>query len=152
MAQNDHFSPSTFHFSLRTYPFSLLCLALIFLLSFTPFFPETPFDEVQFMDKWTHLVMYGGTTSVMWWEHLRHCKKEARKPNLRALIWFAFVGMIILGGLVELGQAYCTTTRSGEWFDFYADTVGVLLGNLLGLLMRSVVTRMVRKKDISSRS
>lgn len=79
--------------------------------------------------------MYGGTTSVIWLEHLHHCKREARKPNLQALFWFAFVGMIILGGLVELGQAYCTTTRSGEWLDFFADTFGVLLGNLLGWLM-----------------
>ena len=119
----------------RKYPFSTLCLALIGVLSFTPFFPETPLDNVQFIDKWTHLVMYGGTCSVIWWEHLRLCKKETRRPNLRALFWFALVGMIILGGLVELGQAYCTTTRSGEWLDFFADSIGVLLGNLLGWLM-----------------
>ena len=43
--------------------------------------------------------------------------------------------MIALGGSVELIQAYCTTTRSGEWLDFYADTVGVLLGAGIGLLM-----------------
>ena len=122
----------------RKYPFSTLCLALIVVLSFTPFFPETPLDNVKFIDKWTHLVMYGGTCSVIWWEHLRLCKKETRRPNLRALFWFALVGMIILGGLVELGQAYCTTTRSGEWLDFYADTVGVLLGNILGLIMNRV--------------
>ena len=125
----------------RKYPFSTLCLALIWVLSFTPFFPETPLDNVQFIDKWTHLVMYGGTCSVIWWEHLRLCKKETRRPNLRALFWFALVGMIILGGLVELGQAYCTTTRSGEWLDFYADSVGVLLGNAFGLLLKSVITK-----------
>ena len=125
----------------RKYPFSTLCLALIGVLSFTPFFPETPLDNVKFIDKWTHLVMYGGTCSVIWWEHLRLCKKETRRPNLRALFWFALMGMIILGGLVELGQAYCTTTRSGEWLDFYADSVGVLLGNAFGLLLKSVITK-----------
>ena len=125
----------------RKYPFSTLCLALIGVLSFTPFFPETPLDNVKFIDKWTHLVMYGGTCSIIWWEHLRLCKKETRRPNLRALFWFALVGMIILGGLVELGQAYCTTTRSGEWLDFYADSVGVLLGNAFGLLLKSVITK-----------
>ena len=125
----------------RKYPFSTFCLALIGVLSFTPFFPETPLDNVKFIDKWTHLVMYGGTCSIIWWEHLRLCKKETRRPNLRALFWFALVGMIILGGLVELGQAYCTTTRSGEWLDFYADSVGVLLGNAFGLLLKSVITK-----------
>ena len=120
---------------IRVYPLSTLCVLLIFLLSFTPFFPETPLDHVDFIDKYTHFIMYGGTTSVMWWEHLRNCRKEARKPNLRALFWVAFVGMILLGGLVELGQAYCTTTRSGEWLDFFADSIGVLLGTGVGLLL-----------------
>jgi len=119
----------------RVYPLSTLCILLIFLLSFTPFFPETPLDDIDFIDKWTHLMMYGGTTSVMWWEHLRNSRKEARKPNLRALFWVAFVSMILLGGLVELLQAYATTTRSGEWLDFWADSIGVLLGTALGLLL-----------------
>ena len=118
------------HFSFRKYPLSTCCLVLIGLLSFTPFFPETPFDEVQFMDKWTHLVMYGGTTSVIWWEYLRH----HQQLDKRELVLWALLGMIILGGIVELLQAYCTTTRSGEWLDFYADTVGVLLGNAIGLI------------------
>lgn len=112
----------------RKYPLSLLCLALIALLSFTPFFPETPLDDVAFIDKWTHLVMYGGTTSVIWWEYLR----THQQLNASKLLLWACLGMILLGGLVELGQAYCTTTRSGEWLDFWADTIGVLLGNLLG--------------------
>ena len=114
----------------RKYPFSLLCVLLIWALSLTPFFPETPFDNVQFIDKWTHLVMYGGTCSVIWMEYLRsHHRIEWRKVVLLAL-----VGMILLGGLMELLQAYCTTTRSGEWLDFWADTVGVLLGNGVGLI------------------
>jgi len=115
----------------RRYPLSLLCIALIWFLSLTPFFPETPFDNVQFIDKWTHLVMYGGTCGVIWWEYLRH----HQQLNKRKLLLWPLLGMIALGGVMELLQAYCTTTRSGEWLDFYADTVGVLLGNGVGLLM-----------------
>jgi len=122
------------HFSIRfvrKYPLSLLCILLIWALSLTPFFPETPFDDVQFIDKWTHLVMYGGTCSVIWWEYLR----SHQQINWCRVVLLAVVGMILLGGLMELLQAYCTTTRSGEWLDFWADTVGVLLGNAVGLLM-----------------
>jgi VanZ family protein len=115
----------------RRYPLSLLCIALIWFLSLMPFFPETPFDNVQFIDKWTHLVMYGGTCGVIWWEYLRH----HQQLNKRKLLLCPLLGMIALGGVMELLQAYCTTTRSGEWLDFYADTVGVLLGNGVGLLM-----------------
>ena len=47
----------------------------------------------------------------------------------------AMGGMVALGGLMELLQAYATTTRSGEWLDFWADSVGVLLGTAVGLAM-----------------
>lgn len=115
----------------RKYPLSLLCLALIGVLSFTPFFPETPLDDVAFIDKWTHLVMYGGTTSVIWFEYLR----SHRRLNPRRLILWALIAMIALGGIVELLQAYCTTTRSGEWLDFWADSLGVVIGNIIGWLI-----------------
>ena len=121
----------------RKYPLSLLCILLIWVLSLTPFFPETPLDDVQFIDKWTHLVMYGGTCSVIWWEYLRsHDHIEWRK-----LVLLAIVGMILLGGLMELLQAYCTTTRSGEWLDFWADSMGVLLGSVIGMLMKTIMRK-----------
>jgi VanZ family protein len=118
----------------RKYPFSLLCILLIWVLSLTPFFPETPFDDVQFIDKWTHLVMYGGTCSVIWFEYLLH----HRTIDWGKILLLSVVGMTLLGGLMELLQAYYTTTRSGEWFDFWADSLGVLLGNAVGLLMKSL--------------
>ena len=114
----------------RKYPLSLLCILLIGVLSLAPYFPETPLDNVAFIDKWTHLVMYGGTCTVIWWEYLRsHSALNSRK------LLITLVGMILLGGLMELLQAYCTTTRSGEWLDFWADSIGVLLGYAIGLLM-----------------
>ena len=45
------------------------------------------------------------------------------------------LAIVALGGLMELLQAYCTTTRSGEWLDFWSDSVGVLLGTLIGLIL-----------------
>ena len=59
----------------RVYPLSTFCILLIWVLSLTPFFPETPLDNVDFIDKYTHFIMYGGTCAVIWWEHLRHCRK-----------------------------------------------------------------------------
>ena len=120
---------------MRKYPLSTLCIILIWVLSLAPFFPETPLDNVAFIDKYTHFVMYGGTCSVMWWEHLRQYKKNARRVNLQAFGGWTLVALIALGGLMELLQAYATTTRSGEWLDFWADSIGVVLGTLVGLLM-----------------
>ncbi len=114
----------------RKYPLSVLCIILIWILSFVPFFPETPFDDIQFIDKWTHLVMYGGTCSVIWWEYLR----KHTTLNKGKLFLLAFLAPILMSGIIELLQEYCTTTRSGEWLDLAANSTGVTLAALLGLL------------------
>ena len=119
------------HFVSR-YPLSILCIVLIWILSLMPFFPETPFDQVEFIDKWTHLVMYGGTCSVIWWENLRnHQILDGEK-----LFFYAWLCPALMSGLLELLQEYCTFGhRNGDWLDFAANTMGVTLGALIGLLM-----------------
>ena len=114
----------------RKYPFSLLCILLIWILSLAPFFPETPLDDIAFIDKWTHLVMYGGTCCVIWWEYLR----SHRDPNRRSLFFFAWLSPILMSGLLELTQEYCTATRSGEWADLLANSLGVTIAAALGYL------------------
>jgi hypothetical protein len=96
--------------------------------------PETPLDDVAFIDKWTHFAMYGGTCSVIWWEYLRH---HVRLNAPRLLVW-AFIATIAMSGLIEILQATCTDTRQGEWLDFVANSFGVLLGNGMGLLMNAI--------------
>ena len=120
---------------LRKYPFSLLCVALIWYLSIwflPPDYVELP--SINFLDKWTHFVMYGGTCSVIWWEYLRsHRGLPLPVGKLFLLAWLA---PVLMGGVIELVQAYCTTNRSGEWLDFAADAVGVTTGVAVGLLFR----------------
>ena len=119
------------HF-VKRYPLSILCIVLIWVLSLMPFFPETPFDQVEFIDKWTHLVMYGGTCSVIWWEYLRkHQILDGEK-----IFFYAWLCPVLMSGLLELLQEYCTFGhRNGDWLDFAANTIGVTLGALIGLLM-----------------
>ena len=121
----------TFRHLISCYPLTLVCVALVWYLSLFINMPETPMDDVPFIDKWTHFVMYGGTCSVMWWEYL--CCHSAL---VGWKLWlYAIVGPIVMGGVIELLQRYCTTTRSGEWPDFVADAVGVVLGAGVGLLL-----------------
>lgn len=116
----------------RKYPLSLLCVALVWVLSLTPFFPETPLDEVAFIDKWTHLVMYGGTCSVIWWEYLR----SHRRMDYEKLFFWAWLMPVLMSGVLELLQEYCTGGhRNGDWLDFAANTLGVTLAVGVGLLM-----------------
>ena len=125
---------------LRRYPFSALCILLIWVLSLTPFFPETPLDDVEFIDKWTHLVMYGGTSLVVWLEYYRRHRSPLTAHLGRLWLW-AGVGLSLMGGLLELLQAYCTMTRSGEWLDFGADSVGALGVCLVGSVVAFFVKR-----------
>ena len=47
-----------------------------------------------------------------------------------------------MGGMVELAQAYCTAGhRSGDWFDFLANSLGVVLGTFLGLILMGIKNR-----------
>ena len=113
------------------YPFSVGCIALIWILSFLPFFPETPLDGVVFIDKWVHILMYGGTFTVLWIEyaHSHHA------PDYEKLFFWAWLAPVVMSGIIELLQEYCTTTRSGEWLDFAANTTGVTLAGVIGLLI-----------------
>lgn len=115
----------------KKYPVSLLLIAAIWVLCFIDV-PETPLDDVSLIDKWTHVAMYGVTCGVIWLEYLlRH-----RRISPRRLFAFAFAAPIIMGGVIELLQAYCTGgRRSGEWLDFAADAAGVILAAGAGTLL-----------------
>ena len=116
---------------IHKYPLSVVCIVLVWGLSLTPFFPETPLSKVKFIDKWTHLVMYGGTCLVIWWEY----RRKHGQPNYRRLITWGWLALILMGGVLELLQEYATTTRSGDWLDFAANTLGATLGSVIGFLM-----------------
>lgn len=111
------------------YPLSVLCIVLVWILSLIPF-PETPFDTFELADKWTHFLMYGGTSLIMWAEYWhRH-----HGADLGRLWTWAGMVLSLMGGLLELLQSYCTTTRNGDWLDFLTDAIGAIGMCLLGTL------------------
>ncbi len=116
---------------IRTYPVSCLLLAAIWVLCFcTP--PHTPLDNVAFIDKWTHIVMYASTCAAIWIEYLRAHKALSRR---RLFVW-AWLAPVLMSGLIELLQAYCTGgRRSGDWLDFAANTAGATLAAVIGILV-----------------
>lgn len=122
----------------RRYPFTCLLATAIWVLCLVPYFPETPLDEVSLVDKWTHVAMYGVLDIVIWIEYLR----QHWQLHSRSLWLYAGVAPILMGGLVELAQAYCTAGhRSGEWLDFVADGAGVFLGAAIGMLLAKCLSR-----------
>ena len=139
----------------RRYPVSTMYVVAIWVLSLMDV-PETPLSDVTLIDKWVHIAMYLGTTAVIYVEQymrpspfIRRGAGESKwrfwvrlvslnrsQQGVKALL-VPWVLMTLMGGLLELLQAYCTGgRRSGEWLDFVADGLGSTLALLLCLLVR----------------
>ncbi|MCH4148168.1 MAG: VanZ family protein [Prevotella sp.] len=112
-------------------------ILIIWILCLIPI-PDTPLNHVRLIDKWTHIAMYGGLCITIWAEYL-HVNKTMEKGKL-------FIGGVLLpilmGGLIEIVQAYCTGgRRSGEWLDFAADSIGVIVGLIIGTLLVKILSK-----------
>ena len=114
----------------RKYPLALLTGCVIICLSLFPI-PEIPqAQDVPFMDKWTHMVMYGGLCLVIWYEYL----KSHKQINTIKITFFGWFCPIVMSGLLELAQEYLTTCRSGEWMDLLANATGATRAYLIGVI------------------
>ena len=123
---------------MKRYILSVLATFVIVVISVAPF-PDVPeLANIQFFDKWVHFLMYGGLCSIYWLDFFRtdHSRKEYKKW----LVWIVVLP-IALGGLLELAQNYLTSYRSGDWMDFLANSVGVILAIPLGLFVISLIAR-----------
>ncbi len=122
---------------IRHYPLSCMFLAAIWVACLcTP--PKTPLDQVSAIDKWAHTAMYLVTCGCIWMEYLR----RHRKVSACRLFLMAWLSPIVMSGVIELLQAYCTSgRRSGEWLDFAANATGVTLAALIGMLAVAVRAR-----------
>ena len=164
---------------IKNYPLSSLLVVAIWVVCLIPV-PETPLNDVNLIDKWTHFVMYGSLTTVIWFEYIwKKRKKETPNPvpspvdgeggkvsisnqdslsekkvssslplhgermperQVRGRLFLGGVLCpIIMGGLIELAQAYLTTCRSGDIYDFFCNSLGVVLGCLIGLILRAIL-------------
>ena len=120
---------------LKKYPLSILVIATIFYLSFfKP--PQTDMETIPGIDKIVHICMYGGLCFFLWIEYLRTHQAINR---LRIFIGGILLP-ILLSGAIELMQTYCTEHRGGDWWDFAANSLGVILSALVGqYILRPII-------------
>ena len=116
---------------LTKYPFSCIIVIGTWILCFMTI-PETPLSSVRFIDKWTHSLIYLVLVISISLEYLRNTKQ----PSPKFIVVWVWLMPIIMGGLIEVLQSYCTNgNRSGEWLDFFADAIGSTIAVLIGILL-----------------
>ena len=110
---------------LVAYRLSLLLTAVIFALCLYDL-PETPLDQVRFIDKYTHVLMYLAYGTVLWVETgLRDLPSHKR--------WSVCVAWpVAMGVLIEVLQSLCTLHRHGDLLDVVANSLGVVLAVFVG--------------------
>ena len=114
------------HF-LRTFPLTLLCVALVwYLCLLKP--PSLRVRHFADTDKVVHVLMYLGLCGTLWWEYLR---STFRLSVAHRLVWFVLLP-VLMSGVIELLQEYATLYRSGDWRDLAANALGVLMGAAWG--------------------
>lgn len=133
---------------LKSYPVTSFYILTIWILCFASI-PQTPLDNVTLIDKWVHTAMYLGTFGTLWLGYLRRHKHkcdigggfryEIDKGKLFLLAWLA---PVMMSGLIEILQATCTGgRRSGEWLDFAANSIGVTLAAIGGIIWMKIRNR-----------
>lgn len=115
---------------LKEHLLTILVTVIIIVLSILPIPEKAPMSDFPLIDKWVHMVMYGGLAFIMWFDHV----VRSSKVMSRSYVLWMVLYPIVLGGLMELVQAFFTTCRSGDWIDFEADAIGTAIGIGLSLL------------------
>jgi len=124
---------------IKDYLFSIIFIAGVVYLSLSnP--PALKIPLFRGWDKVVHFCMYSGMSGVIWIEFL--CKHRKMKTRIR----YAVIGVILIpvlfGGMMELCQQYLSRYRSGDWMDFLANTVGVILASLIAwFILRPLILK-----------
>ena len=97
--------------------------------------PQLP-PTIAVSDKWIHGLMYA-VMAMAWLAPICSYKNA---------IWI-ILSTTVFGGVMELLQHYCTTTRSGEWLDLLADFIGALVGALIIVVITKLSHYVITKKS-----
>lgn len=87
--------------------------------------PKSPFLN---FDKLVHLGVYFILSIMLcYWFYTKDDKNSTSIKTSVLIILFG----IFYGGFMEMLQEYIFINRSGNWYDFFANTIGAFLGVIL---------------------
>lgn len=86
-------------------------------------------------DKWVHLLMYALLGAVATYDSIRFQLSGWRLWLVATLL------PILFGGIIELVQEQWFAPRSGEWMDWLADGIGVIIGAISIMIINRLYHR-----------
>lgn len=113
---------------IRHYILSLIVFLIICYLSFfkPPSIESIP--TIPHLDKLVHFLMYAGFSSIIWLDYWRRNRAISKWSSG----WYIGCCLpILISGIIELLQEYCTEHRGGEWLDLLANSLGALVASSL---------------------
>lgn len=109
------------------YP-GILCGIVILILTGLPGSLLPHVKPVVGLDKVAHMLMYAAFAFLCLWGYHEPYASKGQAYQKRALLLTVVIGTAY-GGLTELMQERLVTSRTGDWFDWLADSIGALLGS-----------------------
>jgi len=106
----------------------VIALAAITLLSLSPSAPSAPGGN----DKLAHLLAYAAIAFLL-------VLSARRSPNRVTRLLFSLTATTLYGVAIEFVQQF--TGREFDVMDMAANAIGALIGTLLGLVARRIVSR-----------
>lgn len=123
--------------------FIIYCVIFYLCCMFAP--SEVDIDvEVPHFDKVVHYFMYFGLTGI---SAIYYIYDKKGNIDIKKLIIGAFLIPIIYGGLIEVIQDNFIEGRGGDWYDFWADTLGSVSGLLVAFRYRDLLLIKSKSSD-----
>ena len=136
VANSDHMplSPQSYTASRRWtlfIPSGVMLLAITYLSIFKTPVPVA-LQDVALLDKWGHMLAYAVWTVCL--------LADFSRARIRHTYILSAAIAVLYGGLMELMQYLFCPLRQGEWLDWLADCIGVVLALLLFAGVRVLIS------------
>ena len=106
---------------------SIVYIVGLCYLSFAPASDFRSFPTFSGIDKVVHLFLYIFLAAILVFDN----RELIVGKHFAKLMVYAMVFPVVLGGVIEIVQENFFPPRSAEWFDWFMDIAGVLIGYLI---------------------
>lgn len=100
--------------------------------------PKIILPAVEHGDKWSHLLAYTLLGAAAWHDSIQHIFRRWIRPFVAILL------PIVYGGAIEIAQHLWFYPRTGDWADWVADSIGVIIGCSLAHFITLIIIRCQR--------